>query len=155
MINKKKLEETVLEKIHNTGIFLVDIEVNTGNIVKIFVDSEKGVSIDECVELNRYITARHDKDEEDYELEVSSPGLNMSFRVKEQYLKYLNKDIEVVKKDGTKHKGVLLRYEDDAITLEEQKRVKVEGKKKKQLVVEQLRLPFDEVKSTKATVSFK
>lgn len=153
MIDKKKIIQLVSEKL-DEGMFLVDVSVNAGNVIQIFVDSIDGVTIDQCVAISRHVETSLDRDREDFELQVSSPGLTENFKVTEQYLKNTGKEIEIVTKSGEKLKGVLLRADAEGIELETSSREKTEGHKKKQLVVKKHPLKYDDIKSAKAVISF-
>jgi ribosome maturation factor RimP len=155
MLNKETFEKVVKEKLAGTGTFLVEVQFGAGNRVQVFVDKPEGITIDECVELSRFITSVLSKDVEDYDLEVSSPGLDMGFRVEEQYRKYLGKGVQVLFNDGTKLSGILRDFDRRGIDLEYRKTLKEEGKKKKKVITETGYFEFDRIKTTKAMVSFK
>ena len=105
MIEKANIEHMVKEKL-DESMFLVDITVSDRNVIHVFVDSYNGLTIDQCVAISRHIEHSLDRDEEDFELQVSSPGLTESFKVKEQYKKYEGREIEVVTEEGIKLEGV-------------------------------------------------
>ena len=65
---------------------------------------DDSVTINDCVELSRHIESNLDRENEDFELNVSSAGLDQPFKVFRQYLKNINKDISVIKTDGQKTK---------------------------------------------------
>jgi ribosome maturation factor RimP len=96
-----------------------------------------------------------DREKEDFELQVSSPGLTESFRVKEQYLKNAGREVEIVTTDGTKRTGLLKEVKPEFVLLETSTREKVEGHKKKQLVVREHQIDYSDIKSAKVVVSFK
>lgn len=154
MITKENIENLLLEKTEGTEIFVVDIMINSGNTIIVHLDSNKGITLDECVEFNRFITGRLDKDLEDYNLEISSPGLDSPFKVEKQYLKYAGRKVELIMSDGKKKIGTLLAYREGEIDVEEW--VKPEGKpgSKKTIPVVKTYKP-DEFKSVKSVVSFK
>ncbi len=102
----------VTDFIENTDQFLVDVEVKGGNVINVFVDGDNGISIGQCSKISRHIEASLNRDEEDYDLRVSSPGLDRPFKSKRQYLKYIGRDIEVDITDGKPLKGKLLSYTD-------------------------------------------
>ncbi len=154
MIAKTKVLELVKEKL-DSSLFLVDVSVSTSNIIHIFVDSFEGLTIEKCIEISRHVEHSLDREEEDFELQVSSPGLTESFKVKEQYIKYKGKEVEVMTSEDVFLSGVIIETNDDGFVLETSKREKVEGHKKKQLIVEKHNLKFDEIKSAKAVISFK
>jgi len=132
--------------------FLVEVKISPGNNVKVFVDGDKGVSIDKLVQYNRKLY----KDIEesslfpngDFSLEVSSPGLDEPLKLYRQYLKNIGRPVEVILKDGAKKEGKLLEATDDHLLIEEQKG---QGKKKELL---QQTISFDDIKTTKIQIKF-
>lgn len=136
-------------------MFVVEITVSERNAINVFVDSFDGLTIDQCIAISRHVEHSFDRDEEDFELQVSSPGLTESFRVTQQYIKYIGRQVEVKDLEGEKLEGVILEADNDKFVLETSALEKLEGKKKKQLVVKQHHLKYDEIKSAKAVISFK
>ena len=119
---------------------MVEVKVKSGNRVFVEIDSFSPIAIQDCVDLSRSFESNFDRDQEDFEIEVASAGLSNPFKVLKQYEKNINKDVEVLQKDGVKLKGVLLSANTENISLEIEKKVKLEGKKKKELVKEVLEL---------------
>jgi len=154
MVDKKKITAFVKEQL-DENMFLVEVTVNASNVIKVFIDSFEGVTIDQCVKISRGLEQKLDRDKEDFELQVSSPGLSEPFRVKEQYLKNVGQNVEIVTAEGVKLEGELLDAGDDEIVLKTAKRERVEGHKKKQLIVKEHQLKYGEIKSAKVVVSFK
>ncbi len=154
MITQEQIEQVINEKIEGTEIFLVDIIMNPGNNFHVHLDTFKGINIDECVEVSRYIVSKLDKEIEDYNLEVSSPGLDASFKVKQQFEKNLGKQVEVIKNDGVKIKGKLLTHSGDAIEMEAMVKPTPPAKSKK-LVAQVLTVVLEDIKTIKSVISFK
>ncbi|QGY43551.1 ribosome assembly cofactor RimP [Maribellus comscasis] len=154
MIDKEKVIKLVEEKL-DEKMFLVDVSVNKSNVINVYVDSFDGMTIEKCIEISRNVEHNLDRDVEDFELQVSSPGLTEGFKVRQQYIKYQNREIEVDLKTGEHFEGVLKEVDDDKIILETSKREKVEGHKKKQLVVREHNIKYNEIKSAKAVITFK
>jgi len=154
MVDKKKITAFVKEQL-DESMFLVEVTVNASNVIKVFIDSFDGLTIDQCVQISRELEQNLDRDKEDFELQVSSPGLSEPFRVKEQYLKNVGHDVEIVTTEGVKLEGELLDAGDERILLKTAKRERVEGHKKKQLIVKEHQLKYGEIKSAKVVVSFK
>ncbi len=71
----------VEEFIKGTGLFLVSVKVSSANRIIVLADKNEGITIDECAAMHRYIEKGLDRDKEDFELQVSSPGLDMPFIV--------------------------------------------------------------------------
>lgn len=146
-MDKKKTEEIVNRAISGSDKFLVDISVSSANVVDVFVDGDNGISIQECVKISRLIESSLDREVEDYELRVSSPGLSKPFKMIRQYKKYVNREIEVVNKDDKKVKGVLKSVSENGFKLERKK-----GKKGKEIVLEEYL--FDDIKEAKPFIGF-
>lgn len=154
MIDIATVKNLVEERLEE-GMFVVDISVSERNVIHIFIDSFDGLPIDQCIAVSRHVEHSLDREEEDFELQVSSPGLTESFKVPQQFQKYIGKEIEVITSAGEKLKGKLLDIAGNGIVLETSKREKTESHKKKQLVVKQHSLKHEEIKSAKPSISFK
>ena len=155
MITKENIENIIVDIVKEKKAFIVDIKVSSSNKINIEIDSNDGFTIDDCVEVSRLIESKLDRDKEDFELEVASAGLSEPFKVIQQYQKNTGKEVETLTKTSKKILGILSKVTEEGFEIEESKMVKVEGKKKKQLVVEKHWFAFDEVKSTKVIIKFK
>ncbi len=154
MTDKEKITGLIREKLEE-GMFLVDVSVNTANVIHVEVDSFLGLTIDQCVAISRHIEGNLDRENEDFELQVSSPGADQPFKVKEQYLKNRGREVEVTLTAGSVLKGILTDSNDEGMILETTSKVKVEGKNKKELVTERKAIPYSEIKKTRVIISFK
>ncbi len=154
MIDRETITKLVTKHIEGSGMFIVDIHVSSSNNIRIIVDNENGVSVKECVELSRAIEGSLNRDENDFHLEVSSPGLSEPLKVKFQYLKNIGREVEVINKEGKKFKGKLIRLTDKGLIIEEL--VKVKGEKKRpEIKAVEKEFDFDLIQSTKVVVSYK
>jgi ribosome maturation factor RimP len=155
MIQESKVRELVLSRIEGSGLFLVDVSMGKSGDIRVLVDSMEGVKIEECVELSRWLTEELDREDDNYSLEVSSPGLGAPLVLKQQYEKNLGRDVEVVFTDGKKKKGTLTAVDDNGITMEVTEKMVAGGsqKKKKNMVVSKS-FAFKDIKSTKVVVKF-
>lgn len=154
MIAKEKIVKLVEERLDDE-MFIVDVSVSASNDILVYVDSLSGMTIKQCISISRNVEHNLDREEEDFALQVSSPGLNRRFKVRQQYVKYTGKQIEVQTNEDLILEGLLKQSDDDGIVLETSTREKVEGHKKKQLVVKEHNFKYDEIKSAKAVISFK
>jgi ribosome maturation factor RimP len=153
MADKGKITELVRELLKE-DMFLTGIDVNSSNVIRVFIDSFSGLTIEDCALFHRKLEEKLDRDSEDFELQVSSPGLSESFRVREQYLKNIGRSLEVVTDDGTKVTGVLKSACDDNFIIESSVKERVEGHKKKQTVVKEYKFEYNKIKSAKVIVTF-
>ena len=155
MISKIEVEDIVLQQLDSEMEFIVDISISTSNQINVLLDGDQGITIERCVEVSRAINESFDREVEDFELEVSSAGLSESLRLPRQYMKNIGRSLDVVKTDGQKIRGVLLAVTDSNFTLEAENMVLVEGKKRKQKLVEQVLVPYTDVKTALVVISFR
>ena len=130
MIDKNVVKKLVDEWLQDQEYFLVDIEISPDNRIVVEIDHADGVWIEDCVALSRYIEERLSRDHEDYELEVGSAGLGQPFKVPQQYVNFVGKEVEVLDADGIKVKGILKAVDGNDFTVGVEEKVKVEGKKR-------------------------
>jgi len=150
MIDRGKIEEMVKEFIRGTDLFLVAVKVSASNRITVLADSKKGITIDECALLHRHIEKGLDRDTMDFELQVSSPGLEMPFIVMDQYYKNEGRKVSVTDNDGMKYTGILKNVTRGGFDLEIE--VKVKGKARE---VRDLPFNFDQVKTAKIVITIK
>ena len=151
MITKEKVQSLVDEVLIKDQ-FIVDITVGLGNVITVFVDSDAGISVGECVEISRHIEHSLDRETEDFSLEVSSPGLSFPFKVLRQYLKNIGREVEVVTLNGERQKGVLKAAHAAGFELETTVKERVDGKKIE--ISKSLAYNFDQIKTVKIIISF-
>lgn len=154
MIDKKIVEELVNQWLEGKEYFLVDIDVNASDKIVVEIDHADGVWIEDCVELSRFIESHLSRDDEDYELEVGSAGLGQPFKVEQQYLNFIGKEVEVLTADGKKIKGVLKAVDGRKFTVSVQEKVKIEAKKRPVLQDVDHEYCMDEVKYCKYLIKF-
>ncbi len=154
MISADTVREYIEEELRRNDIFLLDLTVGSTNRIRVVIDSMKGVTVDECAGLSRMIEKKLNRDVEDYDLEVTSPGLNRPLVLPFQYKKNLGRQIEVLTVSDQKIKGTLTMADDEKIELETETRQKIKGKKKKEIIIQRFPLGFNEIKSAKVMITF-
>lgn len=158
MIDKKKVIALIEERMNelDKGLFIVDVNISATNVIHVEIDKHiGGVSIEECMSVSRNIEHNLDREKEDFELNVSSAGLDKPFRVPAQYTKNIGRTVKVKLNDGTKKEGELAAANEEAITLRTSRVEKIEGQKKKVKIEEDEVLPLTTIKETKIVISFK
>ena len=92
--------------------------------VRLFIDKEAGVGVDDCADVSRQVSAILDVEDpiaDKYNLEVSSPGLDRPLFTLEQFQRYVGEDIAVHLRipvlDRRKWQGKLEKIENDMLTL--------------------------------------
>lgn len=154
MIEKEIIQNLVEEKLKGTDYYPVEVSVSLDNRISIEIDNDNGVSIDDCVELSRYIDEHLDREQEDFELEVGSSGVTSPFKILRQYQKNIGNEVEMLLKSGIKLVGILKDADEKGATITVEKKVKAEGAKRKETVLEDLAYSFDEIKYTKYLIRF-
>ncbi|MDG2343244.1 MAG: ribosome assembly cofactor RimP [Flavobacteriales bacterium] len=156
MISKNRIIELAQERINelDNGNYLVDVSVSAKNVILVKMDNlNQGVSIKDCVSVSRNIEHNLDREAQDFELKVSSPGLDQPFMVYEQYLKNVGKPIEVITNDSSL-KGELLTVSPDEIELKQTEKVKNKTTKKKETLETIHKILMNEIKETRIVISF-
>ena len=149
MIDKTALEQVINEALEGSKMFLVTLKVSKDNIIDVALDSDEDITIDDCVAVNDAVLAAFDRDDEDYELTVGSYGITSPFLLPRQYRKNVGYEVEVLTADGRKLKGVLADADDEGFVLTTTVKKKLEGKKRPELVEEQERFNYSDIKYTK------
>ncbi len=154
MINKQTIIRLIESHFEGSDKFIVDVKVLTGNKIEVYIDAPKHIVIADCVDLSRFIEGNLDREKEDFELQVSSPGATESFKVIEQYRKYKETKVKVVTKEGQKHEGILKEANDEVFVIEETRREKKTVGKGNQTVIENIAIAYNNVKETKSVLPF-
>jgi ribosome maturation factor RimP len=150
MVEKQKIQTIVEEFIKGTGLFLVAVKVSSANRITVLADKNNGITIEECAAIHREIEKNLDRETEDFELQVSSPGLDLPFAVIEQYHKNDGKKVEVIDVEGVKYTGILKNITKGGFELETE--VKVKGKTRE---LEDISFNFEQIKSTRVILTIK
>lgn len=154
MIDKKTITELTEKWLEGKEYFLVDVEVSADNCIVVEIDHADGVWIEDCAELSKYIGDSIGEEMDDYELEVGSAGLGQPFKVYQQYVNHVGKEVEVLKADGIKVKGILKSVDNDEFTMTINEKVMVEGKKRPQKMDVDHTYKMSEVKYCKYVIKF-
>jgi len=154
MKDRQTITELVENQIAGTEIFLVEARVTPGKIT-VLIDKPAGITIQECIGLNRSLTGLLEPEGilETHELEVSSPGMDQPLKVLPQYLRRIGRDVRVITKDGQQHEGKLVSAGNEGIEIIKTTVTKVN--KKKETTEEQLKFAFETIKETKLILTFK
>lgn len=150
-----EIKNIVEGKLTGTNQFLVDVIVKGHKgpqKVLVVIDSDKGVTIDECADLSRELSKAFDDTQlftHSYMLEVSTPGLDQPLRLKRQYLKNVGRGVKIVKREQQLIEGKLIEVTDELLKVEQEVQV---GKTKEKVMVE---VPFSDIDKTFVLISFK
>lgn len=135
------------------GHFLVDVIASARNLSKItvIIDGDQGVTIDDCSELSRALSAK--LDEQDfgqgrYVLEVTTPGLDQPLKLQRQYAKNIGRSLKVHRTDKSILTGKLVKADTSGIVLMQEVK---EGKIRKE---SEIAVAFENIEKAFIVISF-
>ncbi|MCF0212208.1 MAG: ribosome assembly cofactor RimP [Bacteroidales bacterium] len=147
MIDKLHVLDVVNEALRGSDKFLVDMNVTTNNRIFVDIDGDNGVTIDDCVALSRAIEGSLDREVEDFELNVSSAGLDSPLKLARQYKKNIGQTLAITPMEGEYVEGELLAADDEQCTIQPP-----HGKKKPAL--EPLTFSYKDIKKATIVIKF-
>ena len=146
----KLVQEAIAE---NEALFLIDLSISPDNNIKVVVDGDKGVALNECIRISRHIEHNLDREETDFSLEVTSPDVTDPIVNKRQYNKNINRLLKVKTSDES-IEGILIEIGENNITLQWKTREPKPVGKGKQTVVKERKIPMNEIKQAKVKFTF-
>jgi len=158
MINKARIKLLAEERINelDNGLFIVDISVSSRNDISVELDKHDGsVSVQDCISVSRNIEHNLDREQGDFSLNVSSAGLDRGLRVFDQYRKNVGRNIKLILNAGGKFEGELKEATKDEVVIRTTRNERVEGKKKKERIIEDIKVSMADIKEAKIVISFK
>lgn len=150
----QKVQSIVNELLpQDDSIFVVALKIKPTNNIKLFVDTDEGITIELCIQLNRKLYAALEEQaifpDGDFSLEVSSPGVGEPILLQRQYKKNMGRWFEiVVHPDSTVLEGKLIGLTETGLQLET-----TSGKGKKQ-IIQTNEIPFDHIAKATVVVKF-
>lgn len=124
----EKVEKLMLPICNETGTYLVDVEYEEENgtwYLRIFVDTDKGLTMEECVAVTELISAKLDEEDfiaEEYLMEVSSPGAERPLKNAEAIAEAVGYHVNVTVNEAidevTEFQGDLITFESNILVLE-------------------------------------
>ena len=162
MITKQIVEQLANECIteRELDVYIVDITIGPAYQIVVELDSENGgVEITDCIAVSKNIENNLDREQQDFSIEVASADISKPFKVLKQYIKNIGKSVEVKPltnddfKSG-KVEGILKSVTEDQFIVTTREKKRLEGRKKKEWVEEDLTFKMNEIKETKIIITF-
>lgn len=151
----QKIQEIVEKELAALDLFLVDGIEQEGKSITIYADGMNSITVDQCTTIARKLREFLGEPYDDYEFTVSSPGLDRPFVHLNQYLKNIDKSVEVVLKDGIKLEGKIKSATPSEIVLDIFKKRNPKNKSQKPETSGVLKqIPMDTIKTTKKLIIF-
>ena len=117
MIDKFKVLDLIKDALEGTEKYLVNMKITPDNRIFVDIDGDNGITIDDCIELSRLIENSLDREEEDFELNVSSAGADSPLKMPRQYKRHIGRNLSVDALDGSHVEGTLAAADDDHFTI--------------------------------------
>ena len=154
-MDKTKIIDLVDQALkENPALFLIDLKFLPDNKIYVEVDGDNGIALTECIRINRAVEHNLDREEEDFSLEVTSPDIANPLKVKRQYLKNINRILQVKLTNSSNVEGKLINVNEEDIGLEWKVREPKPIGKGKITVVKKAIIPFVDILEAKVKVIF-
>lgn len=151
---KEKVEQLLAGALNKReDLFLLDFTVGGDHTIKIVLDGDKGVNLNDCMEISRSIEHNLDREEHDFSLEVTSAGATAPIVLPRQYKKNAGRSLEV-KTEAGKIEGKLTKVDENGITLEWKSREPKPVGKGKHTVEKKQKIAFSEITQAKVVLKF-
>ena len=148
----KDLLDKALEE--REDLFLVDFDVNENNAIKVVIDGDNGVKVDDCIAISRAIEHNLDREEQDFSLEVASSGATTPLSHVRQYKKHVGRTLSVKTKDQQSYKAELIGQDDSGIQLSWKTREPKPVGKGKVTVRKEANIKYDDIMEAKVVIKF-
>ena len=153
MKNKvSELLDQALEK--NPHLFLIDFEIAGDNQIRVTLDGDTGVTVEDCIAVSREIEHNLDREEEDFSLEVMSSGASEPLTMPRQYKKNIGRSLKVDTVAGEEIEGLITSATQEEVTLEWKAREPKPVGKGKVTVKKKAVLPYKDIVKAKVMIKF-
>lgn len=154
-MQKEHLEELIKDSLKaRPDLFVVALHKSQGNDIRLVIDGDQPVSINDCTEISRAIERALDLEELDFSIEVASAGISSPLMLPRQYKKNIGRKLKV-KTEKEQYKATLIGVDEEGIELQWKQREPKPVGKGKHMVQKQLKLPYEEIKQAKVMITFK
>jgi len=140
MITKEEIKK-LLDNISEPEFFTVDVKISQGGKITVFVDNYKGITISQCEAIHRILYPEISKKNENFELEVSSPGITKELKVWQQFAKLKDKEIDITTTEDEHFTGIILYAYQQNVTVAQSSENK-------------LTLSYNDIKKAKLIINF-
>lgn len=138
----------------NPSLFLISVDIQGNNDIKVAIDGDNGVTVQDCIAVSRKVEHNLDREEEDFSLEVMSVGATTPLQQVRQYKKNIGRALEVKTKAGIKIEGTLEEATDKAVTLTWKAREPKPVGKGKVTVHKTETIPYEDIVEAKVIIKF-
>jgi ribosome maturation factor RimP len=147
-----QLLESALKK--NKSLFLIDLNISENNQIRVILDGDKGVTVDDCIAVSREIEHNLDREAHDFSLEVMSAGVSEPLSIPRQYKKNIGRKLKIKTQQGDTLEGKLVSADDENCVLTWSVREPKPVGKGKVTVQKEAKLPYNDIVEAKVMITF-
>lgn len=152
---KNKVEDLLKAALdERQDLFLISLTVGTENAIKIIIDGDNGVLVEDCMFISRAVEHNLDREEEDFSLEVLSSGAASPLTLPRQYQKHVGRELEIKTSADEDFEGKLIEANDNQIQLQWKAREPKSVGKGKVTVTKEATIAFKDIKEAKVKIKF-
>ncbi len=148
---KELLDKALNER---KDLFLIDFEILSDNTIRIVLDGDQGILVEDCMFVSRAIEHNLDREEQDFSLEVTSSGATSPLVLPRQYNKHVGRNLEVKTNEGDNLEGQLAEANEEGIVLKWKTREPKPVGKGKVTVTKEATIAFGDIKEAKVKIKF-
>ncbi len=139
--------------VENPSLFLIDLEITADNQIRVTLDGDNGVKVEDCIAVSRAV--EHNLDEElDFSIDVMSCGASEPLTMQRQYVKNVGRNVMVKTDKGEKIEATLTAADEHNVTLNWKAREPKPIGKGKVTVKKEAVIPYNEIVETKVMIKF-
>ena len=138
----------------NPSLFLISLDIQGNNEIKVVIDGDQGVTVQDCIAVSRKVEHNLDREEEDFSLEVMSVGATTPLQQTRQYKKNVGRSLEIKTTAGAKLEGTLQEATDENVTLTWKTREPKPVGKGKVTVQKTEVIPYENIVEAKVMIKF-
>jgi ribosome maturation factor RimP len=151
---RERVEELLNEALEQKPeLFLIDLTISEANQIRVIIDGDKGVTVQDCIDVSRAIEHNLDREEQDFSLEVHSAGVSEPLTMVRQFRKNLGRKLKVQTSEETVE-GKLAEVDEEAVTLQWKAREPKPIGKGKVTVDKEAVIPYNDIVEAKVMITF-
>lgn len=144
------LKEALMQK---ASLFLIDVNISPAFKISVTIDGDNGVTLQDCIDVSRFIENNLDREEQDFSLEVASAGATSPLLLPRQFKKNLGRKLKVTTATE-KIEANITAANDEFIVLEWTAREPKQVGKGKETVQKQIEIKYEDIKEAIVIITF-
>jgi ribosome maturation factor RimP len=154
LITKEQILTLSASLLKDSSLFVTGVKIGADNHISVYIDGDKGVTIQDCVQLSRAIEESLDRSKEDFSLDVSSHGAATPLVLPRQYPRHVGREFEIRLNDGSRAEGRLVHCDEEGLKIEYDVRENKPVGKGKITVNKQQLIPYSAIKESKIKLKY-